>query len=374
MRIVLTTGNYVHVPDGVSLTLNRLVRFLIGKGHEVMVLAPVIPDAPIKHAGTLVKVPSFQMPGRPEYQISLPFGPDVYEEVRRFKPDLIHVATPDFPGLQMILWAKLHGLPVAASYHTHFASYMDYYKLGWTIPFVWAVQRWVYGAADAVYVPSESMADYLKGYGIDRNIRIWARGVDLDLFNPAKRDLDWRRSIGVKDDEVLVTFVSRLVWEKDLDSVIKTFRNLHAAEPRIKTLIVGVGPELRPTSNALPDTHFAGYLKGEALAKAYASSDVFLFPSTTETFGNVTLEALASGLPAVVAIATGNRSLVRDEWNGHLVTPRDVPEFTRVILELARNIAERERMSENARAFAAGFTWESINQGLLDDYHRLLSE
>lgn len=371
MRIVLTTGNYVHVPDGVSLTLNRLVGFLRRKGHEVMVLAPVVPNPPIRHEGTLVKVPSFRMPGRPEYQISLPFGPDVYEEVRRFRPDLVHVATPDFPGLQMILWAKQHGLPVASSYHTHFASYMDYYRLGWTIPFVWAVQRWVYGSADAVYVPSESMAEYLKGYGIDRNIRIWARGVDLDLFQPAKRDLAWRRSIGVGDDDVLVSFVSRLVWEKDLDSVIKTFRNLHAADRRIKTLIVGEGPELNPTRNALPHTHFAGYLKGEELARAYAASDVFLFPSTTETFGNVTLEALASGVPSVVANATGNRSLVQDEWNGCLVTPRDVPEFTRVILDLANDPAKRARMAANARGFASGFTWDAINQGLLDDYHRL---
>lgn len=374
MRIVLTTGNYVHVPDGVSLTLNRLVGFLQGKGHEVMILAPVIPDPPIRHNGTLVRVPSFRMPGRPEYQISLPFGPDVYEEVRRFKPDLVHVATPDFPGLQMILWAKLHGLPVASSYHTHFASYMGYYRLGWTIPLVWAIQRWIYGAADAVYVPSESMAEYLQGYGIDRNIRIWARGVDLDLFNPAKRDLEWRRSIGVKDDEVLVSFVSRLVWEKDLDSVIKTFRRLHESDPKIRTLIVGEGPEMNPTRNALPDTHFAGYLKGADLARAYASSDVFLFPSTTETFGNVTLEALASGVPSVVANATGNRSLVRDEWNGYLVTPRDVPEFTRVILELAGNDAKRREMALHARAFAAGFTWDAINQGLLDDYRRLLSK
>ena len=373
MRIVLTTGNYVHVPDGVSLTLNRLVGFLQRKGHEVLVLAPVIPNPPIRHTGTLRQVPSFRMPGRPEYQISLPFGPDLYEEVRRFNPDLVHVATPDFPGLQMILWAKLHGRPVAASYHTHFASYMDYYRLGWTVPIVWAIQRWIYGAADAVYVPSESMADDLKGYGIDRNIRIWARGVELDLFHPGKRDLDWRRSIGVQDDEVLVTFVSRLVWEKDLDSLIKTFRNLHAADPRIRTLVVGEGPEWQTTRNALPDTRFTGYLKGDALARAYASSDVFLFPSTTETFGNVTLEALASGLPSVVAHATGNRSLVRDDWNGCLVTPRDVPEFTRVILDLARDADKRARMAANARSFATAFNWDVINQGLLDDYHRLLT-
>jgi phosphatidylinositol alpha 1,6-mannosyltransferase len=374
MRIVLTTGNYVHVPDGVSLTLNRLVGFLQRKGHEVLVLAPVIADPPIRHAGTLRKVPSFPMPGRPEYRISLPFGPDLYEEVRRFNPDLVHVATPDFPGLQMILWAKQHGRPVAASYHTHFASYMDYYRLGWTVPMVWAIQRWIYGAADAVFVPSESMAAYLQGYGIDRNVRIWARGVDLDLFHPGKRDLAWRRSIGVQDGDVLVSFVSRLVWEKDLDSVIKTFRNLHAADGRIRTLVVGEGPELLPTRNALPQTHFAGYLKGEELARAYASSDVFLFPSTTETFGNVTLEALASGLPSVVAHATGNRSLVRDGWNGSLVTPRDVPEFTRVILDLIHNPGRRRTLSENARSFAAGFDWDAINQGLLDDYQRLLSE
>lgn len=372
MRIVLTTGNYHHVPDGVSLTLNRLVEFLLRKGHEVLILAPTVPDPPIRHHGRLLKVPSFPMPGRPEYRISLPFGPDVYEEVRRFGPDLIHVATPDFPGLQMILWGKLRGIPIASSYHTHFASYMDYYKLGWTIPFVWAVQRWIYGSADAVYVPSESMIEYLHGKGFDRNLRIWARGVETDLFSPDKRDPDWRRSIGAEDGDVLVSFVSRLVWEKDLDSVIRTFTRLHEAHPRIRTLVVGDGPEIGPMRNALPHTHFTGYQQGEDLARSYASSDVFLFPSTTETFGNVTLEALSSGVPAVVANATGNRSLVTDEWNGFLVPPRDVPEFTRVILDLANHPVKRAWMAANARTFATGFTWDAINQGLLDDYHRLL--
>lgn len=368
MRIALATGNYHHVPDGVALTLNRLVGYLLDQGHEVLVFAPEVPDPPINHVGRLVGVPSFPMPGRNEYRITWGMGPKGYEALREFKPDLIHLATPDMAAIQLIFWAKTRNIPVVASYHTHFTSYMGYYRLEWTVPLIWALFRWFYGTAKAVYVPSQSMADVLAGYGIDKNIHIWGRGVETDLYTPEKRNMAWRRVLGVADTDVLVTFVSRLVWEKDLESVIQTFTRLHAECPRVKTMIIGDGPAMHDLKSALPDTLFAGFLGGEDLAQGYASSDVFMFPSTTETFGNVTLEALACGLPAVVANASGNRSLVTNNRNGFLIPPYDVDEYVRMIKLLVNDDAKRADMSRQAREFAMGCTWESINGGLLANY------
>lgn len=368
MRIALATGNYHHVPDGVALTLNRLVAYLLDNGHEVLVFAPEVPDPPIKHVGRMVAVPSFPMPGRNEYRITWGLGPAGYDAIREFKPDLIHLATPDMAAVQLIFWAKTRNIPVVASYHTHFTSYMGYYRLEWTVPLIWALFRWFYGSTRAVYVPSQSMADVLEGYGIDKNIQIWARGVETDLYSPEKRNLAWRRVLGVADTDVLITFVSRLVWEKDLESVIQTFTRLHSDCPRVKTMIIGDGPAMHDLRSALPQTVFAGYLSGEDLAQGYASSDVFLFPSTTETFGNVTLEALACGLPAVVANASGNRSLVTNNRNGFLIPPYDVTEYVRLIKLLVNDDAKRADMSRQARTFAMGFTWETINGGLLSSY------
>ncbi len=372
MRIALATGNYQHVPDGVALTLNRLVAYLLQNGHEVLVLAPEIPNPPINHVGRMVAVPSFPMPGRNEYRITWCLGPKGYEAIREFKPDIIHLATPDTAAIQLIFWAKTRNIPIVSSYHTHFTSYMGYYRLEWTVPLIWALFRWFYGEARAVFVPSPSIAEVLAGYGIEKNLRIWARGVETDIFTPEKRNLTWRRLLGVNDDQVLVTFVSRLVWEKDLESVIQTYTRLHEECTRVKTMIIGDGPALNALKSALPHTIFTEFLAGEDLAQGYASSDIFLFPSVTETFGNVTLEALACGLPAVVANASGNRSLVTNNQTGYLIPPYDVNEYVRLIKTLVDDDELRARYSANAREFALGYTWESIMGGLVADYEEIL--
>ncbi len=373
MRIALFTGNYHHVADGVALTLNRLVRFLEERGHTVLVFAPVVAEPAIRdHAGRMVPVPSFPMPGRPEYRIPWGLDPHGYEELRRFDPDLIHLATPDTSGIQAILWAMPRRIPLVASFHTYFTSYMGYYNLGWTVPLIWRMMKWFYGRCEAVFVPSESMMDTLREQGIDQNLKLWARGVDTDRFSPDKRNLAWRRLLGFADDDVVVTFVSRLVWEKDLDSVAKVFNALHDRCPKVKTLVVGEGPAGPRLQGMMPHTLFAGFFGGDDLAQAYASSDVFFFPSTTETFGNVTLEALASGLPSVVADAPGGKSLVRHRETGYIVTAFDVPEYTRVIGGLVENHALRARMSAAARASAFDYTWERINGGLLAEYERIV--
>lgn len=371
LRIALFTGAYNHIADGVSLTLNRLVAYLGQKGAEVRVYAPTTDRPALEHAGTLVPVRSVQAPGRPDYRVSLPFSRATRKSLTEFRPDVFHIATPDLLGLSALRAARRSGTTVVASYHTHFASYLDYYRLGVLEGGVWGYLRWFYNECKQVYVPTPSMLQVLEQHGIRSDMRLWPRGVESDLFNPGRRSVEWRRAQGFDDDEVVVTFVSRLVAEKGLNVVEDVARGLAQRGVRHKVLIVGDGPEGPALRAALPDAVFAGHQRGEALATAYASSDVFLFPSETETFGNVTLEAMSSGLPAVVANATGSNALVTDGTNGFLVTPRDSAGFLDRVSRLIADRDLRGRMGAAARHEAELYEWSRILDRIASYYEEL---
>ena len=368
MRIAVFTGAYNHIADGVSLTLNRLVDFLTSEGANVRVYAPTVEKPALTHTGTLVPVPSVSAPGRPEYRISLGFGWSAHENLTEFAPHLFHIATPDLLGLAALRQARSWGTPIVASYHTHFASYLTYYRLGGIEPLMWAYLRWFYRHCRQVYVPSSSMIQVLRDEGVDGNLLLWPRGVDSTLFSPSHRSLEWRDSRGIEVDEPVVVFVSRLVTEKGLDVVVDVARHLRVKGIRHKLLIVGDGPERSSLEASLPDAVFAGHLAGDELATAYASSDVFLFPSDTETFGNVTLEALSSGLPAVVANATGSNSLVGNGINGFLAPPRDSTAFGSAVERLILDSDLREEMSLRARAGAEAYEWSKVLSQMVTYY------
>ena len=371
LRIALFTGAYNHIADGVSLTLNRLVDYLGHKGAEVRVYAPTTDRPALRHAGTLVPVRSIQAPGRPDYRVSLGLSGDAQRNLTEFRPSLFHIATPDFLGLSALRTARRTGTTVVASYHTHFASYLDYYRLGILEGGVWGYLRWFYNECRHVYVPTPSMLQVLEQHGITSDMRLWPRGVESDLFNPSRRSLAWRRAKGFEDEDVVVTFVSRLVAEKGLKVVEEVARGLASRKVPHKILIVGDGPEGPSLRSALPAAVFAGHLRGEDLATAYASSDIFLFPSETETFGNVTLEAMSSGLPAVVANATGSNALVTDGLNGYLVTPRDSAEFLDRVARLIENKELRGQMGADARQAAEQYEWSRILDRIASYYEEL---
>lgn len=368
LRIALFTGAYNHIADGVSLTLNRLVNFLGQKGAEVRVYAPTVPDPALKHAGTLVPVRSITAPGRPDYRISLGLSADAREDLTGFKPNLFHIATPDVLGLSALRTARRAGTPTVASYHTHFASYLDYYRLGALEGATWSYLKWFYNQCRHVYVPTPSMLQVLVGQGITSDLRLWPRGVEGDLFNPARRSMEWRRAQGFADEDVVVSFVSRLVTEKGLNVVTEVMKGLESRGIAHKVLIVGDGPERASLGASLPSAVFAGHLAREALAAAYASSDVFLFPSETETFGNVTLEAMASGLPAVVADATGSNALVDDNVTGFLAPPRDSAAFLDRVARLIENAELRSKMGIAARTAAERYEWSRV-LGQIESYY-----
>ncbi len=372
-RVALFTGAYNHIADGVSLTLNRLVAFLEKSNTEVLVFAPSVDKPAVDHAGTLIPIPSIPFPGRSEYRITMGLPSSARKILSDFKPDLFHVATPDLLGYRAVRLAQQWDVPVVASYHTHFSSYLRYYGLGALESVMWRYLKRFYAQCEHVYVPSPSMADVLRSHDITGGLRLWERGVDTARFNPALRSLEWRRAQGVGDDDVLVSFIGRLVWEKGLRVYAEVIDGLNRRGVRHRSMIVGGGPALDELSQHLPDTIFTGYLEGTALSRAYASSDLFLFPSDTETFGNVTLEAMASGLPAVCADATGSRTLVENGETGVLVPPRDSAAFLGAVQHLVEDAPERRRMGINALGRARQYEWNTVLSRMVAFYDEILS-
>ncbi len=372
-RIALFTGNYNLMPDGVSLTLNRLVRYLEQQGAEILVFSPTIRTPGMEHAGALVPVPSVPMPGRPEYRISLGFPRAARARLAAFRPTLFHIATPDLLGDRALTFARRRGIPVVASYHTHFCSYLKYYGFEELEGFLWKYLRRFYGRCRHVYVPTPSIAAVLRAHEIMGGLRLWERGVDTRRFNPEWRSLEWRRSLGIADHEPLITFVGRPVWEKGLSIFAEVVRSLERAHIPHRSVMVGEGPAGRALSRSLTRTVFTGYLRGNALSRAYASSDIFLFPSDTETFGNVTLEAMASGLPTVCANATGSSSLVIHGVTGFLAEPGRAQSFLEYVHWLATDPALRRRMATGAHQRASYYEWEATLSRLVSYYDEILN-
>jgi phosphatidylinositol alpha 1,6-mannosyltransferase len=372
LRLALFTGNYNYIKDGVALTLNRLVGFLERRGIPVLVIAPTGPTPAFEAIGELISVPSLPIPFRSEYRISLGLSRKARRRLEAFRPTLFHIAVPDILGYQALKLAGIWKVPVVASFHTRYDTYLKFYGLDLLESLGRKYFGYFYNKCAQVYPPSESMADIIRAEGFSQNVRVWSRGVDAEHFNPANRSLDWRRSLGLADDEVIVVFVGRLVKEKNTGILVRIFDALAKQGTPFRAMIVGDGPEEARMKAALPNGIFTGFLHGDALARAYASADVFLFPSESETFGNVTLEAMASGLPSVCANASGSRSLVVDGVTGYLVDPASEAAYVVKLGDLVRDSELRAKMGQDARARAQSFSWDHILDGLLENYYEVI--
>ncbi len=372
LRIALTSGNYNYTRDGANKALNRLVGYLLKQGASVRVYSPVVANPAFTPTGDLIGSPSVPVPFRPEYRIPLGLGP-VRADLDAFKPNVIHVSAPEFLGHSAARYARARGLPVLASVHTRFDTYFRYYGLGFIEPALTAGLRRFYRRCDAIVCPSESMADVLRTQRMNHDISIWSRGVENDIFNPGQRSCEWRRSLGIADDEVVVGFFSRLVLEKGLDIVGETIRELKRRGVAHRVLIVGEGPAQTSFADQVPDAVFAGFLSGEALGRAVASMDVLLFPSVTETFGNVTLEAMASGVPVVGANATGTSSLVEDGVTGRLIEPRDVAGFADAVQHYIEDRVARIAAGVAGLEASKTYSWDTINAVVARKYLEIIA-
>jgi glycosyltransferase involved in cell wall biosynthesis len=372
LRIALFTGNYNYAIDGVARTTNRLVGFLENLGIPVRVYAPTTSKPLFDHQGTLVSVPSVPIPNNP-YRLALGLPPSIRRDLRAFAPTVVHLHTPDFLGFAALRWARFHNLPVVTTYHTHFSGYLKYYHLGLLEPIVWLLKRHFYSRCDQVFVAAASMATELRKHGVSANYVEAPFGVDAAQFHPGRRSLEWRRSHGIGDNEVVVSFIGRLVWEKGLAIFADVLNQLHASGVKFRTLVVGDGLARAGLQAMLPDAIYTGYLTDEALATAFASSDVFFNPSASETFGCVTVESLASGLAVVAADAPGSRDIIRTGVDGIICPPEDRAAFAAALRHLIENASARAALRHNGLQRAASYRWDIVLEAMVRNYQNAVA-
>lgn len=373
LRIALFSGNYNYVRDGANQALNRLVAYLESQGNIVRVYSPTSKTPAFPPAGTLISVPSISFPGRSDYRLARGLPEGLKREIREFAPDIFHLSAPDLLGHSAKKLARSMGIPVVASVHTRFETYLEFYGLGWVRPAGEALLRRFYAGLDEVFVTSAGFGDVLREQRLIGHSAVWSRGVDKLRFSAAKRSMAWRRGLGIADDEVIIGFVGRLVLEKGLDTIAATMAELKARGVPHRLLVVGDGPARARFEAQVPDAIFTGFLDGESLARAYASVDILLNPSTTETFGNINLEANASGIPVVAAIATGSNCLIEDGVNGRLVPHDDIGAFADALTNYLADPVSRAAAGAEGLKQARRFDWDAINDAVLQRYRQIVA-
>lgn len=369
MRIALFSEVYWPMVSGVGVTLDRVVAALGARGHAVRVYtasyAPPegIPDRPEVH-----RSPSVPLFLYPDVQWAFPRQREITADLALFRPDLVHVATEFAMGLVGVKAAGQLGLPVLASAHTDYEQYAMRYNVSWAIRMGWIYMRWFYRHAAKVLVPSRVYEHVLHQRGVTHT-GLWTRGVDPAHFHPCFRSEAWRARFGVGPDDLLVTYIGRLAKEKDLQRLVDAWQALRAERGNAQLVLVGRGPleaELREAN--LPGVHVPGLLEGTALSAAYASADLFVFPSDTETFGNSLLEAMASGLPALAVRAGGVTEFAVHGVNSWLADPGDTVALTEALRLLLSSSSLRARLAAGALATAGARGWDAIHDQLLADY------
>ncbi|MGK3750611.1 MAG: phosphatidylinositol alpha 1,6-mannosyltransferase [Bacillariaceae sp.] len=327
-----------------------------------------------------IPIPFLHDPNNPEdsYHIGFSLSNDVRKQIDDFGPTIVHIAVPDVTCLHLIQYARTLQLPLMGTYHSNIPDYFSHYPgIGWLKYVVAAYVRHQYNFLQALYVPTPFIRRHLTvedHYRFDKvtNLNVWGRGVDLERFHPSHRCEDFRARFGFTPDDVVVTWVGRLVPEKRTDIFAHVIRRLAEEGIPFKALVVGAGPN-EAEMKSLPNTSFAGWISGDELAVAYASSDIFLFPSAVETFGNVTLEAAASGLPLVVDSGCSGH-LVQHGLNGFVCNDGDLESYYNGTLCLVLDDLRRKSMSKEGRKFSLRFENRTVCRRMIDNYSSVTDE
>jgi glycosyltransferase involved in cell wall biosynthesis len=368
MRIAIFTEVFVPKIDGITNRLRQTLRLLRQQGHEALVFAP---DTAVReYAGVrVVRVPGLPFPPYPGLRVSLP-DPRIAWELARFAPSVVHAVGPVCLGAWGIAAARALALPVVASYHTDLPGYAPRYGLGFAQGAIWPLVRWIHNAAHVNLAPSRHTRDELLAHGVE-NVGLWRGGVDVEQFHPQRRCEAMRfRLTGGAPDEPVVLYAGRLSPEKNLE----LFEAVLDAIPEARAALVGDGPARPELERRLERrrTVFTGFLRGRELARAFASADVFLMPSRTETLGFVVLEAMSSGCPVVAARAGGIPDLVSHGENGFLFDPDRPEQAIDSIRALLESRAARRFYGQQARKAAEGCGWARETEKLVDSYSRAI--
>jgi phosphatidylinositol alpha 1,6-mannosyltransferase len=368
MRIAIVTETFLPKIDGITNTLCRLLEYLPSHGHSSIMFAP--DGAPAIYADTPVFRPaSAPFIFYPELKVANPWI-NMEPEMAAFKPDLIHVINPFSLGISGTIYARWKEIPLVASYHTDIPGYTHSYGVPFLAEFVWNYFRLIHNQADLTLCPSTATMQELEQHGFN-NLKIWSRGVDLEKYSPAKRNAEWRkRFCGDNPHAKLLLYVGRLAVEKRVDWLEPVMRSL----PDTHLVIVGDGPEKENLQNlfAGANTTFTGYLLGEELACAYASADLFVFPSANETFGNVVLEAMASGLPVIAPNSGGVTDSVIHGITGLLFEAANRDDLVSAVERMIGSPALAREMGETGRSVALERGWDAVMDKLIEDYQSVI--
>lgn len=369
MRVAIFAETFLPKWDGVAHTTCRLLEHLERCGIESLMFAPE--GAPARYAATpIIGQPCFAVPFYPDLRLAQP-RQGLGGELADFAPDLVHLINPALMGMAGLRRARELDVPVVASYHTDIPGYLEKYNLSLFRDLVWSVFRWIHNQADLNLCPTAWISRQLEQQGFER-VAIWGRGVDCKHFRPDRRTQAWReRLTGGEADAPLLIYAGRLALEKRVD----VLRPVLDSVPGVRLAILGDGPERAnlETLFAGTATVFTGRLAGDDLADAYAAGDIFTFPGENETFGNVVLEAMASGLPCLVAAHSGLCDRVRNGIDGFLFEPGNSAQLATLVRWLLRDREYREDLGRQALAFARTQTWQRNLDGLLGQYERTLA-
>lgn len=370
LRIAVVTETYPPEVNGVAMTLGRLVDGLQVRNHQVQLIRPrqhsddqPQPTATLsEHLQRGIALPRYE-----GLKMGLPAKAALTRLWARQRPDVVQIATEGPLGWSALAAANKLRLPVASDFHTNFHSYSSHYGFGLLRRAIVAYLRKFHNKAAVTLVPTEGIRRELLAHGYE-NIEIIGRGVDTQLFHPGRRDAALRAQWGLGEYETAVLYVGRLAAEKNLSLVFSAFDAMHQARPATRLVLVGDGPERAGWQAKRPDAIFCGTQVGEALAAHYASGDVFLFPSLTETWGNVTIEAMASGLAVVAYDCAAAEEIIRHDENGLKVAPEDQAAFIAQAVSLVSDVARQRRLGTAAAARAAQLSWDAI----IDSFERVL--
>ena len=373
MKIAFFTETFLPKVDGIVTRLTKTIEYLIKNGDEVIVFCPE--GCPENHKGAkVVGVAAMPLPLYPELKLGLP-GPAVSDALEEFKPDLIHVVNPAVLGLGGIWQAKTNNIHLIASYHTHLPKYLEHYGMGMLEPLLWELLKAAHNQALLNLCTSTAMVKELENKGIKRTA-LWQRGVDTDNFKPELRNSTMRQKLLGKypDKGSLLIYVGRLSAEKQIERIKPVLEKI----PNACLALVGDGPYRNQLEKIFENTktNFIGYLAGEELASAYASGDIFLFPSSTETLGLVLLEAMAAGCPVIGANKGGIPDIINDGFNGCLYDTDGTDNGEQSLIEATKKILEnkdkKEKMRIAAREEAEKWDWNQATLQLKNFYKKTL--
>lgn len=374
MRITLVTETYFPQINGVSRSLRQLTQYLLSRGVDVQLAVPRYAggENTVEPGCRIRELPSFPLPFYPEIRVVASSPGRIGSLLTDFAADLVHIATEGPLGLAALRAARARNIPMVSSYHTNFAQYLQWYGVGVLEGPLFRYLRWFHNTTSATYCPTPSIQHMLSDKGF-RRVTVWGRGVDTSLFSPDRGGRECLEELGIRDRETpSAVYVGRLAAEKNLDLLLDAMALLPETAG-CRLIMVGDGPRrrhLEARSNGR--VVFAGYRRGAALAALIASCDFMVFPSVTETFGNVVLEGMASGLPVIAFDTAGPGDIIRDGETGILVSRTQADCLAQAIAGLAADRITRQQLGKHARAYALTQSWEAVNEVVLNGYREVL--